>query len=304
MSNIESDRELMKGKVAVVTGGSKGIGLALTTALVERGVKVVIGDVLSKEGENAASQLNKKTGAEVVLFQHCDVRYYKDLRKLFQVAESRFGGVDIACLNAGIAVNPCGIMAPLEDESEKLIHDVNTLGVIKGNKVAVMHMVKRGGGVIINTASVAGIIGGPGISAYAATKHAVNGWTRSLEHLYPSVNIRVNAVLPYWTKTDIIDIPAGEDGEPHPFTEVLHASPWTTMDHVIETFLELIRNDEHSGDCLIVAPDGYHEHPRTVLPESCISETMLEKLVEFHPKLIEKTRIQLQAASKQYFSKL
>ncbi|CAO3611302.1 unnamed protein product [Cunninghamella blakesleeana] len=191
--NIDSDRALMNGKVAVVTGGSKGIGLALTTALVERGVKVVIGDVLTNEGENAASRLNKKVGAEVVVFQHCDVRFYNDLKKLFQVAESRFGGVDIACLNAGIAVNPCGIMAPLEDESEKLIHDVNTLGVIKGNKVAVMHMVKRGGGVIINTASVAGIVGSPGISSYAATKHAVNGWTRSLEHLYPSVNIRVNA---------------------------------------------------------------------------------------------------------------
>ncbi|ORZ22463.1 hypothetical protein BCR42DRAFT_368376 [Absidia repens] len=300
---LEQDIALMSNKIAVVTGGSKGIGLAVCTALVARGVKVVIGDILIKEGQEAVAALNKNAGNESAVFQYCDVRKYDDLKVLFNVAETRFGGVDIAVLNAGIAIQAGGLFDPMEDESERFIHDVNVGGVIKGNKIAIMHMMKRKGGIIINTSSIAGIISGGGLGAYAATKHAVIGWTRSLEPLQ-SFNIRANAVCPYWTETDIIKLPPNPDGSKNDFLDVLDASPKAPMEHVVETFLSCIRNEEYAGEALIVAPDGCHEHPRSDLPESCVSESMLQALLEYQPKMLEKTKQKLEEASKAYFSKL
>ncbi|ORX57463.1 NAD(P)-binding protein [Hesseltinella vesiculosa] len=300
---LQQDSEVMKNKVAVITGGAKGIGFAVASALVERGVKVVIGDVLREQGQAAVKALNEKAGSQVALFEFCDVRFYADNKKLFQTAEVHFGGVDIAILNAGIAGLAADTLnTPLDDEAERLIFDINTLGVVKGAKVAIMHMIKRGGGVIVNTASVAGIVGSPGLSSYSATKHAVIGFTRSFEHL-GAMGIRVNAVCPYWVETDIIDL-RDENGDPASIKEVLDASPKVPMKEVVETYLKFIRDDELSGEAYIVAPDGHHEHPRADLPESCISEEMLEAIAKQTPLSMQKTMDQLQGASKAYFSKL
>ncbi|KAI8092823.1 uncharacterized protein BX664DRAFT_328234 [Halteromyces radiatus] len=243
---LEQDIVLFKNKVAVITGGSGGIGFAVSSALVDRGVKVVIGDVLKKEGQEAVDNLNKRVGKVVAIFQYCDVRYYNDLKKLFNVAETKFGGVDIAILNAGLGFTPGSALEVMDDESERLIFDVNIGGVVKGNKVAMMHLVKRQGGVIINTASIAGVTTTVGMGAYSATKHAVVGWTRALDHLQV-LGIRVNAVCPSWTDTNIIKLPKDADGNPHDFSAVLDACPLVPMEKVVNAFLDCIRNEEHVG---------------------------------------------------------
>ncbi|KAI8335734.1 hypothetical protein BC941DRAFT_514585 [Chlamydoabsidia padenii] len=298
LSEMDQDIALMKDKVAVVTGGSRGIGFAVCEALIARGAKVVIGDILEKEGQQAVDVLNKSAGEKRVAFQYCDVRKYDDLKKLFQLAESQFGGVDIAILNAGISTNASGLLDPMDDESERLIHDVNVGGVIKGNKVAIMHMMKRKGGIIVNTASVAGIMGfGCNLCAYSATKHAVIGWTRSLEHLQ-HLNIRVNTVCPYWTETEMIKSPDKD------WKKVMDKVPKVPMKIVVEAFLTCIRNENYSGEAIIAAPGGLIEHPRSSLPESCISTPLLEVLGDYEAVMLKSTAQRLQETSNKYFNSL
>ncbi|KAI8074683.1 hypothetical protein BC940DRAFT_329221 [Gongronella butleri] len=297
---LQDDIALMKDKVAVITGAAKGIGFAVATALVERGAKVVIGDVLREEGAAAVKALNEKAKADVAVFQFCDVRHYADNKQLFQLAESRFGGVDIAILNAGVSTNANALTVPLEDEAEALIHDINLIGVIKGAKVAIMHMIKRGGGCIINTASIAGVLGGPGLSAYSATKHGVMGFTRSMDDLQ-GLDIRVNAVCPYWVDTDIIKL-KDENGDPLPNEPILKAFPKVPMELVVDTYLNFIRDDGLAGEAYMVLPDGAHELERFVLPEVCMNEEALVAIAEHSPKIAELNLQKLKDASKAYFS--
>ncbi|KAI9270548.1 hypothetical protein BDA99DRAFT_569875 [Phascolomyces articulosus] len=264
-------------KVAVITGGSRGIGYNVAKALVARGSKVVLGDLLDKEGEAAAKEFNDKAGKQVAVYLHTDVTKYKDLIALFALAEKAFGGVDIAILNAGIAGDAaCGLFTPLDDRADMFIHEVNVGGVVKGNKVALLHMAKKGkGGVIINTASMAGFAAAPSISAYCATKHAVVGWTRSMVNLEAVANIRANAVCPYWCETDIIANPKDEVQR-----QFLQATPKTTMKYVVEAFLRCIEDTDLSGQALLVLPDGVHVQDQYIPPESCFTSEFLEKVPE------------------------
>ncbi|ORX57465.1 NAD(P)-binding protein [Hesseltinella vesiculosa] len=316
---LEKDTLLMRNNVAVITGASRGIGLAVATALVDRGAKVVIGDVLREQGEAAVKSLNEKANAKVAIFEFCDVRFYKDIKALFMAAETNFGGVDIAILNAGVGTNGEAFSVPMDDEAERLIHEINTLGVIKGAKVATMHMVKRGGGVIINTSSVAGIGGAPTLSNYCATKFAVVGFTRSLDHLQ-ALNIRANVVCPYWCDTEIIRI--GDKARPtSAFSSVIEASPKVDMDIVVDTFLQCIRDKAASGSGLkvlplnfhtppsyipsgvayLAMPDGHHVLPRTQIPPSGRSEELENAEAAFRPFMIESTINRLKAQSEEYF---
>ncbi|CAO3649984.1 unnamed protein product [Cunninghamella blakesleeana] len=256
----------LQGKVAVITGASRGIGKAVADALFEKGVNIVIGDVLDGDGQAVVAEYNKN--GKRAAYHHCDVTKYKDNIALFQLAEKEFGGVDIAILNAGIANNSNNIFGPLDDERDEKMIDINVTSVIKGTKVATLHLARRGGGVIINTASCAGIFPGTvALAPYIASKHAVVGYTRSFDHLPHICNIRVNCVCPYWVQTNLLDgLQRTEpDVNKDPFETLVAHSNRTTIDTVVEAFLTLIEDESRIGQTLLALPEGIKVHDR---PES------------------------------------
>ncbi|KAI8575695.1 hypothetical protein K450DRAFT_260358 [Umbelopsis ramanniana AG] len=264
----------LKNKVAVVTGGSKGIGKALVTALVEQGAKVVIGDILVNEGEELAKALNSKQSDNIAVFVRTDVTSWDDNKKLFATAEKEFGGVDIACLNAGISEHPETLFGPLEGESMTL--KINLDGVIKGNRVAILHLAKRGGGVIVNTASLAGFVGTSVIPHYTASKHGVVGWTRSMQPMKDVANVRVNAVCPYWVETDILN------GIKVPGTGFIDVSPKVPMETVMDAYMTAILDESQHCQTIVALPDGVQVQPAFNLWESCVTEEMIQsKMVDY-----------------------
>ncbi|KAI8393611.1 uncharacterized protein BYT42DRAFT_551652 [Radiomyces spectabilis] len=247
----------LKDKVAVITGGSRGVGKAVADALVAAGAKVVIGDLLDKEGQELVQSYNEKSAEneKVAAYLHTDVRKYSDNKALFQLAEKEFGGVDIAILNAGIATNSNSVFTPLDDELEARMFDVNIISVVKGTKVAILHMAKRGGGVIVHTASLAGFYASPSLSSYTASKHAVVGYTRSFQLLPQVCNVRVNAICPYWIETDLLNSLSSREGA-DPMEGLIAVSPRVPIDTVVEGFLTLITDETRNAQTLMALPDG------------------------------------------------
>ncbi|ORY95777.1 hypothetical protein BCR43DRAFT_515863 [Syncephalastrum racemosum] len=253
-----SSTSSLQNKVAVITGGSRGIGQAVGDALIRQGARVVIGDILDAEGQKVAEAWNMNAGKKVAAYAHCDVTKYKDLRALFALAEHAFGGVDIAILNAGIGDGANAILTPMDDEEDMKIYQINVGGVVKGTKVALLHMAKRGGGAIVNTASIASFFTMNGLNAYNATKHAVMGWTRSLDHLQEVCNVRVNAVCPFWVDTDMIhgELLSGE------VAEYMSKTPKTTMPIVVDAFMQCITDNNINGETLMCLPSGIEAQAR------------------------------------------
>ncbi|KAG2219512.1 hypothetical protein INT45_002829 [Circinella minor] len=269
----------LSGKVAVVTGAASGIGKATATALAERGAKVVIADVAEDGGEAAAQEINAKIGSHVAIFQKTNVTKYKDYIALFQRTEREFGGVDIVFLNAGTGKGGfVSAFKDLDDENDEFMINVNTMGVIKGTKVAILHLAKRGGGVIINTASTGAFNADLDIAAYCASKHAVVGWTRSFDLLPQIANIRVNAVCPGGVATnfgaaiidEMRDLPLFGRGE---------VIPLTKMETVVRAVLTCIDDESLKGETLLALPgDIVRAQPR---PEQ-IPENVTPELIELY----------------------
>ncbi|KAI8143581.1 hypothetical protein BJV82DRAFT_668624 [Fennellomyces sp. T-0311] len=266
-------RNFFTGKVAVVTGGSRGIGKAVAKALVQRGSKVVIGDVLDNEGLETMNELND-ISTKSTAYIHTDVTVYRDVIGLFQLAESKFGGVDIAFLNAGVINKPDYFFMPLEDDVEKALPDINITGVVKCTRVAVLHMAKRGGGVIVNTASTAGFFGPFAQALYTATKHAVVGWTRSLGMLKNICNVRVNAVCPHWVETDMRKLITKEGMIEDPYPDFISQSPTVKIDTVVSGVLTLMADQSRNTQTLMTLPPDVIrvEEPMLNFPETTNAE--------------------------------
>ncbi len=182
-----------EGRVALVTGAAGGIGRATAAALAQGGARVVATDLPDADIEETAAVV-EKTGAELMVSAH-DVSRWSDWERVVAETRSRFGGLDLLVNNAGFE----GVVAPFESSPEEVfdrVMAVNVKGVFLGTKAAIPEMRRRGGGAIVNLASVAGVTGDATVAPYVASKHAVIGLTRSAAAGHGADGIRVNAVGP------------------------------------------------------------------------------------------------------------
>lgn len=183
----------LKGKVAIVTGGTKGIGRGIAEALIGKQANVCISARKESEIEEATESLNKLGGGKASGFT-CDVRAHSEVKSLFARAASQFGGIDVLVNNAGI-----GIFAPVEEMSPddfRTVLETNLFGVFYCCHEAIPLMKSRGGGYIINISSLAGANPHPRMAAYNASKFGLNGFSEALMQEVRHDNIKVSYIMP------------------------------------------------------------------------------------------------------------
>jgi len=198
--------ERLLGKVALVTDGSSGIGKASSLAFAREGAKVVVSDINVAGGEETA-QMIRDAGGEA-LFIKADVSKAAEVEALVKQTVETYGRLDCAYNNAGIvgAVEAFGLS--IHDYPEAVwdhVLSINLKGVWLCLKYELAQMLQQGGGAIVNTASIWGLVGAPGASAYVASKHAVVGLTRAAALEYAAKGIRINAVNPGTIRTPLLD---------------------------------------------------------------------------------------------------
>ena len=183
----------LEGKVAIISGGARGMGAAEAKLFAREGAKVIICDVLEDEGRQTEAEINEVGGDAV--FVKLDVTSQDEWENAVNTAIERFGKLDILVNNAGIIVQ-----STIEDMTVELwdkVMDVNAKGVFLGTKTAIPHMKEAGGGSIVNISSISGIVGQDNVNAgYNASKGAVRIFTKAAAVQYAKENIRVNSIHP------------------------------------------------------------------------------------------------------------
>jgi NAD(P)-dependent dehydrogenase (short-subunit alcohol dehydrogenase family) len=210
----------LAGKVAIVTGGSAGIGRAAAFALAAEGATVVLADVDVTRGERVAAELNDK--GSTARFIHTDVSDDAQVAALVSQSVEIFGGLDCAFNNAGIEGNP----APTHEctpENWRRTLAINLTGVWSCMRHEIPRMLERGGGSIVNCSSVAGLVGFASIPAYVASKHGVVGLTKTAALEYAEAGIRVNAICPGVIDTEMVARFTG--GQPEAEAAMLATEP-------------------------------------------------------------------------------
>ena len=185
------------GKVILVTGGSSGIGRATSILFARHGAKVVIGDI-NAAGEETVEAIKSEKGEAT--FIQTDVRNAEEVKNLIVTAVKTYGGVNCAFNNAGI-LPPMAMLADTEESTFDQTFDVDVKGVFLAMKYEIQQMLKTGGGVIVNNASIAGLIAERGLSTYVAAKHAVIGLSKAAAIEYAAQGIRINAIAPGLVRT-------------------------------------------------------------------------------------------------------
>ncbi len=191
----------LHSRVALVTGASRGIGRAIAVRLGAAGARVVVNDVVFREGPDAVAEAVRGVGAEVELIQ-ADITDAAQVQNLFQQVEAKWGGVDILVNNAGITRD--GLLMRMSEEDWDTVLKVNLKGAFLCCRAAVRSMIRKRWGRIINMSSVVALAGNPGQVNYAASKAGLIGVTRTLARELASRNITVNALAPGFIDTDMV----------------------------------------------------------------------------------------------------
>jgi NAD(P)-dependent dehydrogenase (short-subunit alcohol dehydrogenase family) len=204
--NPTNNGKTFQGKVVLVTGGTSGIGKAAAIAFARAGAKVVLSGRREKEGAQIVAEI-KKLGGEAA-FVRADIAKDADAKAMVKFTVDKFGKIDIAFNNAGVEWK-----GPLDQATEaeyRRIFDTNVWGVLNSMRHEIPVMLKNGGGAIVNTSSAAGHVGFPQVSVYVASKHAVEGLTKSVALEFAKQNIRINAIAPGPIATEMWDRFAGD----------------------------------------------------------------------------------------------
>ena len=215
----------LENQVAIITGGSRGIGYATAEKFIKEGARVVIAASSAANAEKAATQLQEKYPTAKVGSISPDLSSLESVRQSFAQVVEEYGSIDILVNNAGVSEST-PLLNYTEETFDKVM-DLNVKGVFNTSRVAADYMEKKGRGVILNTSSMVSLYGQPSGFAYPASKFAVNGMTLSMARELGPKGIRVNAVAPGITETDMMkavpkeviepmikQIPLGRMGQP------------------------------------------------------------------------------------------
>jgi 3alpha(or 20beta)-hydroxysteroid dehydrogenase len=203
------------GKVALISGGARGMGASHARMLVAEGAKVVIGDILDEEGKALADEIG-----DAVRYVHLDVTQPDQWDAAVATATGEFGKLNVLVNNAGIVA--LGQLKNFDLGKWQKVIDVNLTGTFLGMRVAVEPMTEAGGGSIINVSSIEGLRGAAAVHPYVASKWAVRGLAKSAALELAPLNIRVNSIHPGFIRTpmtahlpeDLVTIPLGRPAEP------------------------------------------------------------------------------------------
>ena len=193
-------------KTVLVTGGTSGIGKATAIEFARAGAKVVVSGRREKEGAEVVREI-KELGGDAA-FIRTDISKDSDVKAMIDFTVDKFGRLDVAFNSAGVEWT-----GPLDQATEaeyRRVFDINVWGVLNSMRHEIPIMLKNGGGAIVNTSSVAGHVGSPEVSIYVASKHAVEGLTKSLALEFAKENVRINSVAPGPIATDMWDRFAGD----------------------------------------------------------------------------------------------
>jgi NAD(P)-dependent dehydrogenase (short-subunit alcohol dehydrogenase family) len=204
--NTMENSKKFSGKVVLVTGGTSGIGKTTAIEFARAGAKVVVTGRREKEGAQVVDEI-KKFGGDAA-FVRTDVAKDADVKAMVDFTVDKYGRLDIAFNNAGVEW-----AGPLDQATEaeyRRVFDINVWGILNSMRHEIAVMLKNGGGAIINTSSGAGHVGLPQVSVYVASKHAVEGLTKSVALEFARQNIRINAIAPGPIETEMFNRFAGD----------------------------------------------------------------------------------------------
>ena len=247
----------IQGKSAVVSGGGSGIGRATCIALARAGARVIVADINDEGGRETVDMVGTNGG--IAVFRHCDVTQTEDLAGAFASAVEHFSSLDIVFNNAGI-----GGEELFADEMQAWTRmvDINLTAVIDATRIAVREMKRARGGVIINTASMGGLLPMPGSPVYAATKAGVVNFTRSLAYLATESDIRVNAICPTFTDTPLVR----RDGDERVEEMKLLVGGILQPEDIAAGVIELIEDDSRAGAIMRCTVRGGRDYAREIRP--------------------------------------
>jgi dihydroanticapsin dehydrogenase len=187
----------LEGKFTVITGAATGIGQATAQLFAREGAQVVIADLNEEDAQETVDNINNENGR--AWFVRTDVSRAEDMEALMKSAAELMGGIDVIFNNAG--AQRSGAVTDFDESEWDLLMDINPKSCFLSAKYGVPYLRERGGGSIVNMASIAGLKGGPGMTAYSASKGAVVAFTKALAAELAPDNIRVNCVCPGWIDT-------------------------------------------------------------------------------------------------------